>query len=178
VVTSIDDARSVLHKHPKTRLFVQVENSIARAPHLSLKATGLLVHLLSLPNGAPMGSRELAEVRPDGRHSILAAFKELRTHGHVHQTTVRRADGTYRTVTHVYECPEDASPGARTEPGHLARFPAKPGAKTAPPLSEKEQLLKNAGHRFLCEGCQAIFDDYLTYISHLEAGCLVGPLAE
>ena len=50
-----------------------VENATVRDPRLSFRAVGLLVHLLSLPQGAPIGSVELAKRRPEGRVAIQSA---------------------------------------------------------------------------------------------------------
>ena len=102
-----DEPTSVLHKHPKTRRFVQVENAVVRDPDLSLKATGILVLLLALPPGHPVGSRVIAGMKPDGRHAVRSGLAELRMKGHIHQEIIRRDDGTFVTVTHVYEMPED-----------------------------------------------------------------------
>lgn len=165
-----DSTPSVLHKHPKTRGYVQIENDVARSPNLSLKAAGLLLHILSLPNGAPIGSRVIAASRPDGRTAILSAFRELREAGHVVQEKVQRPNGQWVTISHVFECPEDR--GAVSRPRHRGAVSASDrGAVSAPPLSEKEQLLKNAGHRFQCSGCERHFDDFDAYCSHLEMGC-------
>jgi hypothetical protein len=119
------DPISVLHKHPKSRGFLQVENSTVRDPRLSLKATGLLVYLMSLQQGQPIGSRVIAEKKPDGRSAIMAAFKELRTFGYVEQESHRREDGTFTTTTHVYEVP----PGAKTEPGFGLPGSDNPGSE-------------------------------------------------
>jgi hypothetical protein len=87
---------------------VQVENATARDGRLSFRATGLLVHLLSLPDGAPIGAVALAGHRPEGRTAIQAAYKELREHGYVSQQKLQGVGGQWRTVTHVYEVPPDA----------------------------------------------------------------------
>lgn len=103
-----DDPTSVLHKHPKTRAFVMVENATVRDQRISFRAVGLLTHLLSLPQGAPIGSVHLAKSRPEGRTAIQSAYRELRQYGYVVQERKQNDDGTWRTVTHVYEVPPDA----------------------------------------------------------------------
>jgi hypothetical protein len=137
-VVSDDAGTSVLHKHPKTREFVQIENSTVRDPRLSFKATGLLAHLLSLPQGSKLGSVELAKSRPDGRVAIQTAYRELREHGYVTQEKVRADGGKWKTVTHVYEVPPNAE-NLPSEPS--AGFPASENLPLS--LRDKDGEIKN-----------------------------------
>lgn len=158
VAPAEDTGTSVLHKHPKTREFVQVENSTARDPRLSFKATGLLVHLLSLPQGSKLGSVELAKVRPkQGRVAIQAAYKELREFGYVTQERVQSEGGQWKTVTHVYEVPPDA--------GNLPSAPDAGSPKSANlpvSLRDKDQEIKDGRKAFKCPSpvCDRTFPTY------------------
>ncbi len=152
-MTQADDSGAVLHKHRKRRDFTQAQNVTIRDAGLSLKATGLLVYLLSLPDGAPVGSRDIAARKPDGRHSVMTAYTELKQAGYVDQSRVRGTDGRYKTVTHVFE----VVPGAKSEPG--------PGAETGPgtwrdsPTPENRAAkksntkIKETGSVIRCGGC-------------------------
>lgn len=130
-MTESDDRGAVLHKHRNRRDFTQIQNSTIRDPNLSLKAGGLLAYLLSLPDGAPCGSREIEEKKPDGRYSVMTAYDELKAAGYVRQTVTRSITGQFETTTHVFEVP----PGAETAPGTGKDGPqpsgSKPGAGTA-----------------------------------------------
>lgn len=150
---------SILHKHPKKRGFVQVENSTVRDPRLSLKATGLLIYLVSLPQGSPVGSRVISARKPDGRSSIMTAFRELRDLGYVEQKTTRKPDGTFTTVTHVYEVP----PGAVSEPGRGYPTPDDPTTvNRATSLTENKTGREEEGSIVcpLCADMLPTFDDY------------------
>jgi len=145
-----DEPISVLHKHTHRKGFVQVQNSTVRDPRLSFKATGLLCYLLSLPQGAPIGSRVLAQRKPDGRSAIMSAFKELRDHGYVDQKSRRREDGTFHTVTHVYEVP----PGTKTGPGFGSPGSDNPGSENRPiSLTESKTKRQRGVSVIMCGGC-------------------------
>lgn len=165
---SLPHRPSVLHKHPKRREFVQVENSIARSEVLSLKASGLLVHILSMPDGAPIDARSIAASRPDGRTAVLSALKELRDEGHIEQVRVQRPDGRWITVTHVYECPVDNP--HRGQVSRLRETSQNRGQVSRPSLSEKDHV-EIGGHRFQCSECDATFAAFDAYADHLEAPC-------
>lgn len=161
-MTEHDDTGAVLHKHPKRREFTQAQNATIRDPHLSLKATGLLLYLLSLPQGAPVGSREIAKSKPDGRHAIMSAFRELKDLGYVEQSSIRGTDGKFLTVTHVFE----VAPGAETAPGPGSGNRSAPGRENrAISLREKDPL-KRKGDRLVC--CGISFPDVDAYSDHLE----------
>lgn len=97
---------SVLHRHPKTRNFTQIENSTIRDSGLSYRATGLLIYLLSLKHGSPLDSNTLAQHKTEGRDAVRTAYAELIAAGYVHRSKMQRAhDGRWITVIHVYEVP-------------------------------------------------------------------------
>ena len=156
------DPISVLHKHPKKRGFVQVENSTVRDPRLSLKATGLLIYLISLPQGSPIGSRVLARRKPDGRAAIMTAFKELRDHGYVDQRSHRGPDGKFTTTTHVYEVP----PGQEIEPGTGSGFPGSENRAIS--LTESKTGEKEDRISFVCRFCADVLIGVDAYQLHLE----------
>lgn len=154
------DPISVLHKHPKKRGFVQVENSTVRDPRLSLKATGLLVYLISLPQGSAIGSRVISQKKPEGRSAIMSAFKELRDYGYVSQQKTRKADGTFVTVTHVYEVP----PGAKTEPG--SDYPTTENRAIS--LTESKTERDKEDRTIVCPLCAEVVANFEAYQEHRE----------
>jgi len=162
-VSDNTDPISVLHKHPKKKGYTQVENSTIRDPRLSLKATGLLVYLISLKQGSPIGSRVIAKRKPEGRAAIMSAFKELRDLGYVDQSSVRKADGTFTTVTHVYEVP----PGSETAPGFGQPGSGYPGSENRPTsLSESKTNDEDKGSFFVCPECADVFRGFDLYTDH------------
>lgn len=150
-----DDTGAVLHKHRRRRDFTQTQNATIRDAGMSLKATGLLVYLLSLPDGSSVGSREISARKPDGRHSVMTAFRELKELGYVEQSRVRGTNGKFVTITHVHE----VSPGAKTEPGPGAV--TQPGAWRENPTPENRAAsstkrntnIKDTGSVIRCGGC-------------------------
>jgi len=58
-----------------------VGNHLAQHRELSLTAIGLATHILSLPEGAPVDIRSLAERFPEGRDRVAFALRELEAHG-------------------------------------------------------------------------------------------------
>lgn len=153
---------SVLHKHPKKRDFVQVENSTVRDPRLSLKATGLLVYLISLRQGSPIGSRVISRRKPEGRSAIMSAFRELRDLGYIEQESHRREDGTFVTRTHVYEVP----PGSETAPGFGQLWSGYPGSENRA-ISLSESKTNDEDRKFfVCPDCAEVLEGFDAYTDH------------
>lgn len=163
-----EEPTSVLHKHPKSREFVMLENATVRDGRMSFRATGLLAHLLSLPQGAPIGSVHLAKSRPEGRTAIQSAYRELRQHGYVVQERKQNDDGTWRTTTHVYEVPPDA--------GNLHSAPdaGSPTSVNLPvSLRDKDQDQKEGSSvSLVCRECSATgFTTADALADHVEFDC-------
>jgi hypothetical protein len=90
--------------------FVQVRNDVARDSRLSYKARGILVDILSRPDNWRTSADTLAAGGPDGRTAVLSGLKELRDHGYIVTTKQRNADGTFATVSVVYDVPQTLVP--------------------------------------------------------------------
>ncbi len=91
---------TILRKRVR-RDFVQTPNETVRDPELSFKAVGVLVHMLSLPDGATISAEKLAEGHSEGRAAVLSALKELRDGGYYRTVKQRGADGRMFTVCEV-----------------------------------------------------------------------------
>jgi hypothetical protein len=94
----------------RRRHFTIIENSSIQDACLSYRARGVLAYLLSLPDGWVTDHRKLASFAVEGERAVLAALKELQTHGYL----IRRrfqdpTTGRWRTDTELVEVP-DASP--------------------------------------------------------------------
>ncbi|MFF7383682.1 helix-turn-helix domain-containing protein [Streptomyces griseoluteus] len=115
--------------------FTVVGNHLVQHPGLSLTAIGLAAHILSLPEGAPVDIRSLAERFPEGRERIAFALRELETHGYLRRVRERTESGRIATRTYAHHLPVHvpAVPGPAAAP--RARRPvSRPSgdARTAP----------------------------------------------
>ncbi|MEU1555997.1 hypothetical protein [Streptomyces scabiei] len=116
-------AGGVIHDNSRhSTRFTVVGNHLAQHPELSALAIGLAVHIQSLPTGARVDIRTLADRFPESPARIAAGLRELETHGYLRRTRERTEGG--RIVTRTVSCnqpgrhgdaPADApepSPGA------------------------------------------------------------------
>ena len=104
-----------------------VGNHLAQHRELSLTAIGLAVHILSLPEGAPVDIRTLAGRFTEGRDRIGFALKELEAEGYVDRVRERVAGGRVVTRTYAYNAP--ALTRAR---GQAAAVPVAPVTPLVP----------------------------------------------
>ncbi|WP_436786575.1 hypothetical protein [Yinghuangia sp. YIM S10712] len=93
-----------IHLTARTHAFTSIGNEVLQDRRLSFTARGILVYLLSLPDGSPMDVRALADEHPHlGRRAISKAVDELIELGYYERRTVRyRQTGQVRTEVHVY----------------------------------------------------------------------------
>jgi hypothetical protein len=108
--------------------FTVIGNHLTQHRGLSLAAIGLAAHIQSLPAGARIGIKRLAERFPESETRIAAALRELEAHGYLHRSRVRLADGRIVTRTVSYN-----QPGAVAHPVTAPRPRTTPGKPTAPP---------------------------------------------
>ena len=71
------------------RSFTTVSNEFLRDQELSLVERGLLITLLSLPDGWNMSGRGLAAILPDGRDKIFNTLKKLEIKGYLKRENIR-----------------------------------------------------------------------------------------
>ncbi|MFF3122851.1 helix-turn-helix domain-containing protein [Streptomyces sp. NPDC057908] len=105
--------------------FTVIGNHLAQHRGLSLTAIGLAAHIQSLPAGAKIGIKHLAERFPEGETRIAAALRELEAAGYLHRSRIRLADGRIVTRTISYNQP-GAAPQPRTVPSEPAPLPTPP----------------------------------------------------
>lgn len=92
---------------PKTGWTPVSNRDVAQNYALSLKAKGLLLTLLSHPDGGGMTTERLAYLhkaaggKGEGEHAIREGLKELRAAGLVAHTKEKGKDGKWRTTTAV-----------------------------------------------------------------------------
>ena len=89
---------------------MQIRNEVARDSRLSYKARGILIEILSRPDNWETSADALAASGPDGRTAVLSGLRELREAGYLETTRQRLEDGTFNTVSIVYDTPQIEAP--------------------------------------------------------------------
>ncbi|MFD4975384.1 hypothetical protein [Streptomyces sp. NPDC058424] len=123
------------------RAYVQIPNVIARHGSLSLEAVGLLVRLLSLPDGSGATVEKITALVPNGRRSVSKAMNELVEAGFVKRAKVQDPEsGRWVTITTVTDTPD--SPASPTSRMSTVGAPTV-RASAAPPTGVKTEKKKN-----------------------------------
>ncbi|WP_406740191.1 helix-turn-helix domain-containing protein [Streptomyces atratus] len=123
-----------------TSRFTVIGNHLAQHRELSLLAIGLSTYIQSLPAGARIGIKTLAERFPDSEARIAAALRELEAHGYLSRTRERLPNGRVVTRTCSYNQPTGTAqrhpapaPPPAPKPRRQAPAPAPVAATPAPP---------------------------------------------
>ncbi|WP_327372064.1 helix-turn-helix domain-containing protein [Streptomyces sp. NBC_01217] len=134
----------VVHSNSRhTSRFTVVGNHLTQHRELSLTAIGLAAHIQSLPAGARIGIRFLAERFPESEARIAAALRELEAHGYLERTRERLPSGRVVTRTVSYNRPTlaaapVATPQRRPQTRPIRRAPEPlPPAPAPQPDAEK-----------------------------------------
>ncbi|MFB6517905.1 helix-turn-helix domain-containing protein [Streptomyces sp. NPDC056401] len=88
-----------------TSHYTVVGNHLLQHRSMSLVAIGLAAHIQSLPDGAPVGIKALAEKFPEGEVRIGSALRELERHGYLERRRERLDGGRVMTRTYSYNKP-------------------------------------------------------------------------
>ncbi|MEU1186647.1 helix-turn-helix domain-containing protein [Streptomyces sp. NPDC005859] len=107
-----------------------IGNHLAQHRALSLTAIGLATHILSLPQGAPVDIRSLADRFPEGRDRIAFGLRELEAHGYLERVRERMETGRFVTRTYAHNVP--GLTHGRTETPEVRDQPVDPAARVAP----------------------------------------------
>lgn len=136
---SATPSSGVVHSNSRhTSRFTVVGNHLTQHRELSLTAIGLAAHIQSLPAGARIGIRFLADRFPESETRIAAALRELEAHGYLRRTRERLPGGQVVTRTVSYNQPSSdggRATGPKPRPGPGRTAPQRPAA-TAPQGSE------------------------------------------
>ncbi|MBX4176798.1 helix-turn-helix domain-containing protein [Streptomyces geysiriensis] len=126
--------------------YVVIGNHLAQHRALSLTAIGLATHILSLPEGALVDIRTLADRFPEGRERIASGLRELEEHGYLERVRERSETGRLVTRTYVHHTPEGAVPHMvrrRTVAAARDRGPvARSSAGAQEPSQEGDQTVR------------------------------------
>ncbi|MFD0272291.1 hypothetical protein ACFVHB_00085 [Kitasatospora sp. NPDC127111] len=125
-----------IHRSAHARSFTVLPNGLLQDRRLSYTARGLLVDLLSRPDGWREDGRQMADASPQGRGTVRRALKELTAAGYYRVDRVRMPDGTVRSQAHVYDTPQLAAAPCTARP---VAGGAKAGGRVGPPVKEREQ---------------------------------------
>ncbi|MET4923253.1 hypothetical protein P3L51_12965 [Streptomyces sp. PSRA5] len=142
-----------IYRTTPTRSFSTFTNALLRDRGISWCALGVLLYLLSLPNGARASIRSLAEQRKEGRARIADALTDLERSGYLRRVLVKNPEsGELSTVYEVFDCPyadrvtaDSAENGRNLASGDRAAGDAgslPTGVKTGeqkPPSPERER---------------------------------------
>lgn len=97
-------------RRTKTKGFTQVTNEILRNKHLSLKAKGLLVQLLSHEDGWQQSIAFCQRECTDGRESVASALRELEVAGYLTRTKRQAGRGRWTWEHIVVDSPLTEKP--------------------------------------------------------------------
>lgn len=120
-------------RSPRTKDFLLISNSLARDARMSYRARGLLIAMLSRPDGWQMDSRTLAAEAPEGRDAVRTALREIEDAGYMVRRTSRNPDGTFTHEVEVFDepVPDDPAPENPT-PDNPAPNPQAAKKKNSP----------------------------------------------
>ncbi|MGY5013324.1 helix-turn-helix domain-containing protein [Streptomyces sp. 900105755] len=125
----------LIHENTRhTSHFVVIGNDLAQHPDLSGLAVGIGVHIQSLPTGARVDIKTLAERLKEGRTRIAAALRELEAVGYLRRERVRLPDGRIITRTVFCNRPGHSSRARRPEAAARPKPPQKAARKALPPV--------------------------------------------
>ena len=89
----------------KNNNYTTINNEFIFNKDMSLKAKGLLCHLLALPENWELYVEEIEKWHKDGKKAIYSAFKELSSLGYIERTTIREKGKIVKWEYIVYEKP-------------------------------------------------------------------------
>jgi hypothetical protein len=105
----IDGRPSTIFRVAKTKAnpYVMIDKRIIDNVELSFKAKGILVYLLSRPDGWEVNLVDLTNRSTEGLSAIKSGCKELKEMGYLKHAGIRRTDGRFETVIwEVHEVPQ------------------------------------------------------------------------
>ncbi len=121
----------------KTQGVTIVNNHIIRG-ELSLKERGILITLLSLPNGWRLSIKGLACVMADGKHAIGQALRRLEEKGYLIRHQARNSEGKMtQNIWQVYDMPVNKEHVKKEE--KIATGEKQTVEKEVPEDSKREQ---------------------------------------
>ena len=81
--------------------FTRMHNQIARNPLLSLKAKGLLLTIMSLPDDWVLHISQLPDFCKESKTSVRSAFNELKENGFIISVEMRDGKGRFKGNNYI-----------------------------------------------------------------------------
>ena len=131
-----------VYRSEKKNNYTRISNSVFKDTRLSLKATGILCLMLSLPDDWDYSVEGLAKLVKDGKDSVKSALKELEKSGYLVRKRHRLPNGCLDTAEYnIYEEPisVDKNANAPETENPLQVFPQV----DSPSEEEQPQLMNN-----------------------------------
>lgn len=130
----------------KNNNFSIVPNAIIRDTSLSLKARGLFIFMLSLPEGWEFSVRGLSKIAGEGLDAIRSGLHELEEQGYLSRQRKRNAEGKLGDMEYIlYEEPQKPKPKAQTEETSTVAEPIQ----EIPTQAESTQINKDINNNRL-----------------------------
>lgn len=140
-------------REPGRDRWVVIDQAVVRNSTLSLRARGLLVLLLSMPDDWRVNSEWLVTQTTEGRDAVRAAMTELEDAGHMHRHKRADAFGRWSSYTVVYEQPVDKHVTDDGFPGVGKSGPIRSTYKEVLTPFPSDMLTEHASR--LCTTCDA-----------------------
>lgn len=102
-----------IYRANKHSCYTQISNELINNTYISLKATMLLIKMLSKPKDWHFTIDGLVDMCKEGRTAVKSALKELEDAGHVFQKRYQKANGQIDYDYDVYEIPQKERPQDR-----------------------------------------------------------------
>jgi predicted transcriptional regulator len=93
----------LIRRSPRRERFTIVANDSARDPRLSLRARGLLVTLLSLPDGWQTSTLAISRDVREGRDAVRVAARELEEAGYLMREKRPNEKGQWTTTWTLFD---------------------------------------------------------------------------
>lgn len=88
--------------------FVQIDKELVNDSHISAKAKGIMMYLLSKPDGWKIYEKDIVNHMKDGKDSISSGIKELVERGYIHRELDKSESGKFAGYNYtVYETISD-----------------------------------------------------------------------
>lgn len=132
--------------------FVRIHNSIARNPHLTLKAKGLLLVIMSLPDNWTIHISQLPDFCEESKTAVRTAFKELEKKGFILSVDMRDAStGRFKGKNYMayYESQtlEELMVNSPKNPVNKASHPHAGNRDAVKPDADSKTLQRNSEER-------------------------------
>jgi hypothetical protein len=95
-----------IHRSAHAHGFTVLPNVLLQDRRLTYTARGVLVDLLSRPDGWQEDGKRMADSSPQGRMAVGQALRELTEAGYYRVFRVQQTDGTWTSEAHVWDTPQ------------------------------------------------------------------------